>query len=174
MNKYLLLSAAAVFAGTTAAGAGTYCFAFGTGGGSYCDGGRVTTGVDGGDLNGAVRAWVHTNANCSGGTSQGYGFLSKVPGLGKVSNMSDTFYAKYYGNFSTAVSYTLPKSFNPFGSKYWSLWIGMNGVTFFEALSGVLIRNGKCQNPAASHSRKSTLDAVKALLAEHRNAKVRS
>ena len=66
MNKYLMLSAAAVLSSVTAVHAGTYCFGFATnGGGSYCDGGMIFTGLDGGAFGGSLRAWRHTN--CSGG-----------------------------------------------------------------------------------------------------------
>jgi hypothetical protein len=95
MNKYLLMSAAAVIAGTTTAGAGTYCFNFASANsGSYCDSGMIFTGVDGGAFSGALRAWTHENNNCGGGASEGYGILGKTNGLGKVSFMSDDFYAK--------------------------------------------------------------------------------
>src|SRR4051812_37401101 len=103
MNKYLMLTAAALLSSATAVDAQTYCFHFTTshGGGSYCDSGRISTSVDGGALNGTVRAWVHINNNCAGGTSQGYGFLDKAPGLGKVSLMSDDVLAKNYSSYNT-------------------------------------------------------------------------
>lgn len=145
-----------------------YCFTFATYGGSFCDGGRVSTGVDGGALNGAVRAWVHTNNNCMSGTSLGYGILSRVPGLGKASLMSDDFEAKTYGNYTTSLGYALPKKLE--NDQPWSLWIGMDGVSFFEGNSGVLIRAGQCQSPAVGHGRKSTFDAVKEIIAARRAA----
>jgi hypothetical protein len=91
-----MLTAAALLSSATTVAAKTYCFQFG---GPYCDGGRVSTGVDGGALSGAVRAWVHTSNNCASGTSQGYGLLARTPGIGKVSLMSDDIYAKNYGDF---------------------------------------------------------------------------
>jgi hypothetical protein len=173
MNKYLMLTAASILAGTAGASAGTFCFTFAsTIGDEYCDGGIVRTRVDGAALSGAVRAWVHTNNNCMGGTSQGYGLLARTSGLGKVSVMSDDFFAKNYGNFSTAVSYTLPKQIK--NAQPWTGWIGMNGTTYFEFNSGILDIYGKCQKPAAKRGMKSTLDGVKEIIAAHRNAKALS
>jgi hypothetical protein len=175
MNKYLMLTAAALLssAATISADAKTYCFAFGTGGGTYpCTVYRIYTGVDGGALNGAVRTIVYNNNSCLGGTSQGYGLLAKTPGIGKASLMSDDFFAKNYGNYSTALSFLLPKRIK--NGQPLSVWLGMNGTTFFEAESGYVIREGKCQSPAVSHGRKSILDGVKEIIAAHRNAKPRS
>ena len=168
MNKYLLLTASAVLVTTVGANAGTFCFTFDTMAGTrYCDGGRLSTAVDGGSLSGTVRAWVHTNNNCAGGTSQGQGILGKVPGLGKTSIMSDTFFAKNYSIYSTQVSYGLPRKIED--GQPWTLWIGMNGTTSFEGHHGVLVEAGKCQNGPKSHGAKSTLDVVKTLIAAHRN-----
>ena len=172
MNKYLMLTAAALLssAATIGADARTYCFAFATGGSSFpCTVYRVSTGVDHGALNGAVRALVYSNTSCLGGTNQGYGVLARTPGLGDVSVMSDDFFAKNYGNFSSALSFILPKRIR--NGQPLSLWLGMNGTTFFEAESGFIIREGKCQSPALSHGRKSILDHVKAIIAAHRDAK---
>ena len=170
MNKYLMLSAAAVIAGTVAADARTYCFHFATfDGGDYCDGGRISTGVDGGALSGAARAWSHLNNNCASGVSQGYGLLAKTSGIGEVSVMSDDYFARNYGNFSSALSFILPKKIKD--NQLWSVWVGMDGVTFFEVNSGSLVSVGNCQNPAVNHGRKSTLDGVREIIEAHRNAK---
>jgi hypothetical protein len=166
MNKYLMLTAAALLSSATTVEANTFCFQFS---GDSCDGGRLSTGVDGGALSGTVRAWVHTNNNCAGGTSQGYGFLAKTPGLGKVSLMSDDFFAKNYGTYSIAVSWNLPKRIE--NGAPWSVWIGMDGVTFFEDNSGVFVNAGKCHNRAPNHGRKSTLDSVRELVRAHRTSK---
>ena len=89
MNKYLMLTAAAVLAGTASANARTYSFTFGTAnGGVYCDGGTVYTGRDRGIYSGAVWSWQHTNNNCAGGVSNGQGILGKTAGLGKIADMS--------------------------------------------------------------------------------------
>jgi hypothetical protein len=166
MNKYLLMSTAAVIAGTTTAGAGTYCFNFGING-DYCDSAMIFTGVDGGAFSGALRAWIHENNNCAGGTSEGYGILGKTNGLGKVSFMSDDFYAKNYHNFTTAVSWTLPRKIK--NGQPWTLWIGFSGTTLFEASSGVLTGVSKCKNHPLSHGTKSTVALVRKLIAAHRN-----
>jgi hypothetical protein len=174
MNKYLMLTAAAVLATTASASAGS-CFSFTMAtfdGGAYCDGGRISTGVDGGALSGAVRAWVHTNNNCNSGTSQGQGLLAKIAGLGKSSVMSDTYFAKNYGIYSEQLSFALPKTIK--NGQLWTLWVGMNGTTSFEVNTGVLLNVGKCQNGPKSHGTKSTVDVVKEIIAAHRNAKALS
>jgi hypothetical protein len=174
MNKYLMLTAAALLATTAGASAGGRCFSFvfNSNGMASCDGGRVYIGVDGGVLSDGVRAWVHTNNNCASGTSQGQGILGKVPGLGKTSIMSDTIFAKNYGIYSEQLSYGLPRKIEQ--GAPWTLWVGMNGTTSFEANSGWIVEVRRCGNPAVNHGRKSTLDVVKALIAAHRNAQARS
>jgi hypothetical protein len=167
MNKYLMLTAAALLSSAATVDAETYCFYFG----GYCDGGRVYTGVDGGALNGAVRAWVHTNNNCASGTSQGQGILGKLSVLGKTSIMSDNIEAKNYGIYSEQLSYGLPKKIESW--QPWTAWVGLGGTTSFEVNSGLIFEQN-CQNPAAHHGRKSTLDVVKAIIAADRNAKARS
>ena|ERR1700734_1463226 len=168
MNKYLMLTAAALLSSAATVDAKTYCFYFATNVGSYCDGGRVYTGVDGGALNGAVRAWVHTNNNCNGGTSQGQGILGKTAGLGKVSVMSDNIEAENYGIYSEQLSYGLPKKIKSW--QPWTLWVGLNGTTSFEGNSGIIWEQN-CQSPAGNHGRKSTLDGVKEIITAYRNAK---
>jgi hypothetical protein len=164
MNKYLMLSAAAVLANTAAANAGVHSFTFGTTyGGSYCDGGVIYTGVDGGANSGAVRAWTHTNNNCASGTSEGQGLLGKISGLGKTANMSDTFFQKNYGCNYLQISYTIPKKVAT--GKNWTLWIGESGFTSFEGNSGVL-NNVTAARHVTSHGKTSTLAKVKQLLAK--------
>lgn len=165
MNKFLMLSAAAVLSSFTAAQAeGVYCFGFGTSGGNpYCDGGRIYTGVDGGAFDGSVRAWQHVNNNCSSGVSSGFGLLSKTPGLRKASMMSDNFSQ----NYGTTLAYLLPAKIKD--GKPWQLWIGLDG-TFFEGGSGVLIDVTKCGKAAKANGRKSTLASVRELIRVHRNA----
>jgi hypothetical protein len=149
MNKYLLLSAAAVLASTAANAAGSHSFTFATAGGTaYCDGGTVATGVDGGALSGAVRAWKHTNNNCASGTSQGLGLLSKTTGLGKNAAMSDTLEGKNYGVFTEQLTFTLPKKIKQGGA--WTLWVGLSGVTAFEGNSGELINVTPARKGAVS------------------------
>jgi len=88
MNKYLLLTAAALLATTASAEqskGGQRQFQFGTsGGGSFCDGG---TGYWSGDQ----YYWVHTNADCAGASYLGGpGLLSKNSEIGKHANLFDT------------------------------------------------------------------------------------
>jgi hypothetical protein len=166
MNKYLMLTAAALLASATTVDAKTYCFVFGD---DRCDGGKVFTGVDDGALSGAVRAWVHTNNDCLGDTSEGYGFLSETSGLGKVSLMSDDYLAKNYGSFSTAISYVLPKNLTRVAPC--AAWLGIDGTTFFEVGSGVIYPYD-CQNAAKAQGRKSTLDGLRELIRAHHNALV--
>jgi hypothetical protein len=168
MNKYLLMSATAVIAGTTTAGAGTYCFNFeNANGGSCCDSGMIVTGVDGGAFSGALRAWIHANNNCAGGTSEGYGILGKTNGPGKVSFMSDDIYAKNYNDYTTAAGWTLPRKIK--NGQPWSVWVGFSGATLFEAGSGWLVGVSKCKNHPLSHGTKSTVELVRTLVAAHRN-----
>lgn len=170
MNKYLMLSAAAVLSSITTVQADTYCFGFNTGGGgSYCDSGRVSTGVDGGGFSGSVRAWQHLNNDCNGGRSEGYGVLGKTPGLGKVSVMSDNIVVQ---NSNISLAFQLPKKIKS-GNEY-VVWIGFSGTTFFQANSGALTGVSKCQNSRAIHGGKSVLSAVTEILREHRNAKMLS
>jgi hypothetical protein len=71
-----------------------------------------------------------------------------------------------------AVSWTLPKKIK--NGQPWTLWVGQDGVTFFEDNSGGLVNVGYCQNPAVHHGRKSILDGVRAIIAAHRNTKALS
>jgi hypothetical protein len=160
MNKYLMLSAAAVMASTAAnAGTLTHSFTFGTsGGGSYCDGGSVyTSGA-------TVWSWQHTNNNCGGGVSFGQGIVAKNAVLGKSANMSDNFESKNYGSNYVYLNYTLPKKLA--AGKPWELWVGFSGTTSFFANSGVLV------NVVPGHKgTKSTTSGLKALIQVHKNAK---
>jgi hypothetical protein len=85
MNKYLLLSAAALVASAVSAKAGQQEFKFGTaGGGSYCDGGT-------GYWSGHLYWWIHTNADCAGAVYVGGpGIEGKTTRIGKNINMFDT------------------------------------------------------------------------------------
>ncbi|HWE07102.1 MAG TPA: hypothetical protein VG274_10360 [Rhizomicrobium sp.] len=157
MNKYLMLSAAAVLASATGAYAGTFqhSFTFGTAGGSpYCDGGSVyTSGA-------TVWSWQHTNNNCSGGVSYGQGLLEKNGLYGKNANMSDNFFGKNYGIFSEYLNYVLPKKIK--NGKPWELYVGINGTTSFFGNSGVLV------DAAAAKGRVSTASMLKGLIQTHR------
>ena len=169
MNKYLMLGAAALLAGTASATAGAYCFGFGSAnGGSFCDGGILYTGADGGAFHNAVRIFVHTNDNCNGGTSEGFGILGKTKGFGDYSTMSDDSYAKNYGIYSEFVAYSLPKKIKD--GQPWVLWL-IADTTTFEGNAGVLVNVSKCQAaPPPGRGRTSTLAGLKAML-EARRAK---
>lgn len=173
MNRYLMLSAAALFAGTTCAGAGTYCFGFNSVGASaFCDGGELVTGAYSGALQGSVRAWIHINNNCMGGTSHGMGILGKTKDFGDFSTMSDNFYAKNYGDYSLALQYALPKKI--LDGQPFSIWVEIAGMSAFEADSGVLfgVGKGKCKGGRPpGHGRASTLSGLKAILEARRGEK---
>ena len=163
MNKYLMLSAAAILAATNAkAGTVLYSFQFGTGGGgSYCDGGTVySNGLP-------VMSWQHTNNNCASGVSYGMGSAGKFEGVkGKYALMSDSFFAQNYGIFSEYLAYLLPEKLKC-GKSRWTLWVGLNGTTAFVGNSGPLL----CVNaPARKGNGKSTSAGLKELIAVHRAA----
>lgn len=163
MNKYLTLGAAALFAGTAAAGAATYTFTFGTvNGGSYCDGGTLRTN------NGSIRGaeWTHINDNCDGSTSQGYGFLTKVGGQGKFYAMSDDIYGRNYNIYSEQLVVMLPAK--PKNGAHWSVWIGLDAVTLFQTNSGVLVNVTNGKNYISGSGTKSTTSAVRQAIAAHR------
>jgi hypothetical protein len=166
VNKYLILSAAAVFAGTASASAGKHCFTFGSAAGSaYCDDAIVYTGVDGGALSGAV--WVWSHGYCNGMVSEGQGLLAKTAALGKIADMSDNYEAMG-GIYSVQLNYTLPKKLK--NGQPWTLWVGFNGTTSFESNAGVLSNVTKCQDRAVTHGHRSTLSSVKEIIQAYRNA----
>jgi hypothetical protein len=73
-----------------------------------------------------------------------------VKGLGTVSEMSDTFFGKNYATHSEQFSYVLPKKIK--SGQVWSLWIGMNGTSSFEANSDVLANAGPSRPGARTAS----------------------
>jgi hypothetical protein len=156
MNKYLMLSAAALFASATGVSAATYTFKFDS---MACDSGIMRTHA------GSPQAatWTHNSNNCAGGTSEGAGLLTKVKGLGKVYPMSDTFFAKNYGIFSEQISWTLPAK--PVNGAPWTLWIGINGVSSFEGNSGILSDVTKGKAHILHGSTKSIVSAMRQMLA---------
>jgi len=157
MNKYLMLSAAAVFA-ATGANAGTFqhSFTFGTsGGGAYCDGGNVyTSGA-------TVWSWTHTNANCASAVSFGQGLLEKSGVYGKNANMSDNYESKLYGSNYFYLNYTLPGKLK--NGKPWELFAGFSGTSSFFGNSGVLVSVAP-----GKHGTKSTAGGLKQLIAVHK------
>ena len=171
MNKYLMLSAAALLAGTACAGARTYCYAFGFGsgsGGSYCDGGILSWNTSTA-FHGAVRSWTHVDNNCASGTSTGFGILGKTKSLGDYVTVSDNLFAKNYGNYSEQLSYSLPAKIKD-GAKF-LMWIYLDG-SVIEANSGTLENVEKCgDGRPVGHGRTSTFARVKAILNARRAKK---
>jgi hypothetical protein len=163
MNKYLMLSAMALLAGTTCAAAKDFCYEFGFDG--YCDGGMISWNTSTA-FHGAVRSWRHLNNNCASGTSEGFGILGKTKGLGDYVTVSDDFYAKNYGIYSEQIAYSLPAKIKD-GAKFY-LWLSLDGSTFLGN-SGTLENVEKCQvGRTFGHGRRSTLDGVKAILEARR------
>ncbi len=171
MNKYLMLSAAAVLvgsAGSVNAGTLVATFTFGSsGGGSFCDGGAVYTS------GGGLRAWIHGNNNCAGGTSIGQGMVGKLKAYGdftgtkgKGSDMSDNFWAKTYGSFAVVLNYQLPKKIA--NGQPWTLTIGLGGTTSFITNSGVLANVNHAHNGKVGA--KSTTSNLKTLIQLHRSS----
>jgi len=168
MNKYLMMSAAAVLAGTasTAANAVRHSFAFATnyGGGSYCDGGIVYQ-------NGSIWSWAHTDNNCGGGISYGLGVPGKAaactyPPTGaefKCAVMSDTYLCQNDGLCSYTLSYALPKKIK--NGEPWLVFVKLGGTTAFLANWGLILN----VTPRAK-GKISTISKLKELLAVHRNA----
>lgn len=164
MNKYLVMSAAALLSSSGSAMAGTYSFTFATSGGhSYCDGGTISTDL--GSSNNAA-AWKHTNNNCASGTSQGGGLLERIKGLGWVWILSDNFEAKNYGVYTETVSYTLPRKIRQ--GREWTLWISLSGTSNFEANSGSLNKVTTGARGIERRGTTSTLAGLKQIIASYR------
>ncbi len=113
MNKYLIMTAAALAVASTAvatdasakgskSGSATIAFLTSFGSYSYCD----TVALS---WNGAAAAGVHDFVDgCGfGGISHEAGQEGKVKGMGKVFAMGDNFYAYYYG-INWVLQYTSP------------------------------------------------------------------
>ncbi len=154
MNKYLMLSAAALIATTAGANAkGTPLtqFTFGSsGGGAYCDGGTLhkTTAT--------AWAWTHNYEAACGYSYNafGQGLNGKNKATGKSADMSDNSYAHASG---IALSYTLPSKMNAGGT--WTLWVTFGGTSSFEGNEGTLVAG------LPSHfTHKTTTDVVKNLI----------
>lgn len=159
MNKYLMLSAAALLVSTAGANAAVYTFDFAWDGQWSCQGGILITQ----DKGIKRAAWTDTDNNCAGGTSEGAGILTKVKGLGEVYVMSDTQLGKNYGIFSEQISWTLPA--RPRNGAPWTLWVGLNGVSSFEGNSGTLVNVTKGKVHIPRSGRAGTASVVRRLLA---------
>ena len=158
MNKYLMMTAAALLASTGGANAGQQQFTFGTSGGQpYCDGGT-------GAWSGNIYIWEHLNADCNGRNYVGGpGIEGRTRGIGRNVNMFDTF--SIANNSGFLCSYDFPRKFKIGGP--WSLWCSFSGSFPSELNSGVLL-SSQPKPPAAT---KSSLSAVKAIVAERRSRK---
>jgi hypothetical protein len=157
MNKYFLLSAAAVLASTAANASSTIgSYNFGTAAGtSSCTGFNVSTGP--------ASVWSVIYNNCSGPPSYGLGLLGKSKAVkGKTATMSDNYFAIDYGISSEYASFTLPAKLK--AGQPWELWLGMNGTTAFLANTGVLVAN----NGAKHRTGKSIRAGLKELIQAHR------
>lgn len=120
MNKYLLVSAAAILASAGAADATTVGFS------GYCNG--VVLTHQGKNYNARY-------TNCSGTvTGTGFGVAVKTKGLGKNVDLSDNAYANNYGIYSEVLNYDLSLPLKNGGK--WSLWVGLDGISSFEVNAG--------------------------------------
>lgn len=154
MNRYLLLSAAALLASTTSGDAGTTSFTFAsTNGTPNCDGGTVSNSGD-------AWAWTHTNANCSGGTSIGQGIVGKS-GKNSIATLSDNYESKQQ-IATESVSYVLPQKLKTGGR--WEMWVEVGGVSSYEGAHGIIIVDA----PHHQAPGKSTLAAVTRLIEQGR------
>jgi hypothetical protein len=156
MNKYLLMSAAALLAGTGAANAGTYSFTFS----GFCDGGTINTNLP-------AAAWIHTNVNCASGTSQGAGLFGaghfgKAKTLSKLYVLSDNYLAKDQGNYSESVEYLFNKRLTK-----WELWI-CSASTCTEEAHGRLTSVAPGAHRTTGSGTTSTVAKVAGLLNAHR------
>jgi hypothetical protein len=163
MNKYLMMTSAALLA-TTAAGNAeaathTYIIHFGSGS-TYCDSLLL-------HKNGNVYAGKHLYTACGSGPDvliEGLGSSGGVPpGKGKGGNVNigdDTLAYIYHQNYS--VSYDLQTPFKNGGT--YAVWINDTGSSSYIANEGVY----EVGNKARSNSHESTLSKVVALIAKRR------
>lgn len=161
MNKYLMMSAAAVLASVAGAQAGTpkYSFQFGdANGASYCDGGTVySSGAN-------IWAWQHTNNDCQGGVSYGQGLVGKNSVTGKSADMSDNI----YGSSGLTLNVVLPAKLKT-GAPY-SIWCQYSGTTSFECNSGTLANVANGAKYRTRRGGRSATAALKTLIQAHRSA----
>jgi hypothetical protein len=137
VNKYLMLSAAALLAGTTGTEAGTAAHSFqfaSASGGSYCDGGTVYTNGS------SIWSWQHTNNDCAGGVGSGNGRLGKQGESFKGADMSDNSFAENYHSYAEVINYLLPKKFKD--RSRWEMDCSFSGTTAFQCGGGRLIIDG--------------------------------
>jgi hypothetical protein len=165
MNKYLLLSAVAALAsGNAHAGTAVHSWKFASSaGGTYCDGGTLYTNGT------SLWAWRHTNIECRGVSSTGYGRFGRLDGFGKGAAMSDNLVALNYGTNFFAVSFVIPKKIKD--GAHWELDVGFTGTTAFIGNSGTLVNVTNGAHAPTSHGTVSTMQAVRDLIAA-RKAKI--
>lgn len=158
MNKYLMMSAAALLATTAGAhakGGGLTQFTFGTaGGGSYCDGGTLH------QTSKTAWAWTHNyEAGCGYSYNAfGVGLNGKNNLTGKSAGMTDNTYSRQSG---IALEYVLPAKMKAGGP--WEIYYTEGGVSAAELNSGVLVAG----LPTHYSHKGSTADAVKNLIKNH-------
>jgi hypothetical protein len=158
MNKYLMLTAAALLGSATTAlpedQSRTHSIhLLSENGGSYCDGLKWQKFNFPADL----QYGTHLNVNCTGSTSKIAGGVNKE-GWGFSDN---------YSNFSSeSLFWDISKPFKD-GSA-WSLWVCLNGSTScVEANTGTY----KVGFPANGGSRVSTMAKVAKIIAERKAAR---
>lgn len=123
MNRHLMMSAAALLAGTGAAGAGTSQTIYFNG---SCP--AIELVKQGNTFNATFLG------SCSKPDGYGMGFAAKTKGIGKNVNLSDNFEAMNYGVYTEYVSYDLSLPLRNGGA--WAMWLGFSGTSIFEANSG--------------------------------------
>ena len=156
MNKYLMLSAAALFGSALPAFAGDqarmHTIHFETANGaSYCDGMSFQkTGRH-------IAAGLHLKDNCA----------SNVQVVGTVDKKAFQLSQNYNSGHSIALMYDIFKPIRNGGT--WDLWICFSGTSCFEGNSGVY----KLGFPASGGSRMATTARVVGMIAERKAARAR-
>ena len=152
MNKYLLISAAALLASAGTADAVTVTFS------GYC--GSIILTPQSNRYNAQF-------IGCSGQlTGTGFGIAEKIKGFGKFVDLSDNALGNNYGIYSEYLSYLLSLPLKNGGS--WSLWIGINGISSFEGNSGTYNVDGQ------RHGGRSIAAETRALVEKLKSAKAAS
>jgi hypothetical protein len=153
MNKYLMISAAAILGSVSPAFAGdqakTHTIHFySSGGQSYCDGMTFAkTGVH-------VAAGQHLNEDCNGRDGQVIGTVDTT-----AFHLSEN-----YSN-SIALLYDIFKPIRNGGT--WDVWVCFSGTSCFESGSGIY----KKGFPASGGSRTPTTARVAGMIAERKAAR---
>jgi hypothetical protein len=99
-------------------------------------------------LGGANSKKSSRDGKCQGVEPMAQGFLEKGKYLGDVSIMSDNLYGFEEGLFNKQLLYMLVKKIK--NGQPWTIWIDINGTSFFQANSGVLINIQENQKSASA------------------------